>query len=129
METYLLAIGWWNFLGSLMMLGFIYEPFGQKVLNEWTLIFKDRFKLDYWGQLWCFWAAGLNVFFGLMNIMAAEWQYKDVQTFLIWTDVISYILFLGLIVWGLNSGRLATGAYTAIIIFCVWITWGIWVVA
>ncbi|MBK7811603.1 MAG: hypothetical protein IPO62_11560 [Saprospiraceae bacterium] len=51
MDTYLLAIGWWNFLGSLIMLGFIFEAFGQKVLNEWTLIFKDKFVLDYWGKL------------------------------------------------------------------------------
>ena len=73
MNTYLLAIGWWNLVGSIVMLGFLYQSFGQKMLNEWTLMFKDKFILDYWGKLWFVWAAGLNIFFGLVNIMAVKW--------------------------------------------------------
>lgn len=128
MDTYLLAIGWWNFAGSIMMLGFIYEPFGQKVLNEWTLMFKDKFTLDYWGKLWCFWASGLNIFFGLINILAVKWGYNDVKTFLIWFDIIAYLIFVGLVIWGLKAGRLGSGGYSAFVIFGVWIIWGFLVV-
>jgi len=125
MDAYLLAIGWWNFAGSIMMLGFIYEPFGQKVLNEWSLIFKDRFNLDYWGKLWCLWASGLNIFFGLINILAVKWGHNDVKNFLIWFDIIAYLIFVGLLIWGLKVNRLGLGAYCALVIFGVWIIWGL----
>ena len=129
MNTYLLAIGWWNFAGSIMMLGFLYQPFGQKMLNEWTMMFKDKFVLDYWGKLWFVWATGLNIFFGLVNIMAVKWGYNDVQTFLIWFDIIAYLIFVGLAIWGLKLGRLLrAGAYSALFIFSIWIIWGYWVV-
>jgi hypothetical protein len=129
MNTYLLAIGWWNFAGSIMMLGFLYQPFGQKMLNEWISMFKDKFVLDYWGKLWFVWAAGLNIFFGLVNIMAVKWGYTDVQTFLIWFDIIAYLIFVGLVIWGLKVGRLLrSGAYSAFFIFSIWIIWGYWVV-
>ena len=111
------------------MFGFLYQPFGQKMLNEWTFMFKDKFVLDYWGKLWFAWAAGLNIFFGLVNIMAVKWGYTDVQTFLIWFDIIAYLTFVGLVFWGLKVGRLLhSGAYSAFVIFSTWIIWGYWTV-
>lgn len=129
MDTYLLALGWWNFIGSIMMLGMLYQPFGKKVLNEWCLMFKPEFVLDYWGKLWLFWAAAINIFFGLMNIMAVKWGYTDVKIFLIWSDIVSYSIFTGLAVWGLKAGRMASGVYSAFVIFSIWILWGYWVVS
>ncbi len=129
MNTYLLAIGWWNFAGSIMMLGFLYQPFGQKMLNEWTMIFKEKFVLDYWGKLWFVWAAGLNIFFGLVNIMAVKWGYEEVKLFLIWFDIIGYLMVVGFVVWGLKAGRLLrSGSIVAVVIFSIWIIWGYLVV-
>lgn len=62
MENYLIAIGMWNLVGSFMMIVFFYEPFGKKILNEWTKIFTIEFKLDYWSKFWLGWAIGLNIF-------------------------------------------------------------------
>jgi len=52
MDTYLLSVGWWNFIGSMMMMVMLYQPFGQKLLIDWTKIFKENFFLDFWGQIW-----------------------------------------------------------------------------
>ncbi len=125
MNTFLLAIGWWNLIGSVMMLGFVHEPFGQRVMNEWTMIFKEKFVLGYWGKLWCFWAAGLNIFFALVNILSVHWGFAPLQVFAVWSDLVAYTIFLGLIVWGLKAGRLAQGAYVAIALFGAWIIWGV----
>lgn len=125
MDNYLLAIGWWNFAGSIMMLGFYYQPFGKQVLNEWTKIFKIEFALDYWGKLWMVWASGLNIFFGLINIMSVKWAYPDVQLFLIGADLTAYIFFILLAIWGIKAGRLGSGFYSVLAIFTFWITWGI----
>lgn len=124
MDTYLLALGWWNFAGSILMLGFFYEPFGRKMLNEWTLIFKIPFSLDYWGRLWLMWAAGLNIFFGLINILSVKWGYNDVKVFLVSVDIIAYLIFIGLSIWGLRAGKCGPGIYTALAIFTFWIIWG-----
>ena len=125
MNTYLLAIGWWNFIGSIMMIGFFYQPFGKKMLNDWTRMFITEFSLDYWGKLWLMWAVGLNIFFGLINILAVHWGYEDVKTFLIWVDISAYAFFIGISIWGLKVGRCGSGIYSAFVIFAFWIIWGI----
>ena len=124
MDKYLLAIGWWNFIGSLLMLGFFYEPFGKKILNEWTKMFITEFKLDYWSKLWLMWAVGLNIFFGIINIMAVKWGFNEVKIFLIWFDICAYLLFVGLAIWGIKAKRCGSGIYSAFLIFAVWIIWG-----
>lgn len=125
MDNYLLALGWWNFAGSIMMLGFYYQPFGKKVLNEWTKIFKIEFALDYWGKLWMVWATGLNIFYGLTNIMAVKWGYPDVKLYMIVVDLFSYILFFLLALWGIKAGKMGSGYYSVLLIFLFWIIWGI----
>lgn len=125
MNSYLLALGWWNFLGSLMMIGFFNESFGKKVLNEWTKMFKTEFVLDYWSKFWLAWAIGLNIFFGLINILAVRWGYLEVKTFLICVDLVAYSLFVGLALWGIKAKRADTGIYSALLIFAGWIIWGL----
>ncbi len=126
MNTFLQYIGWWNFAGSFLMLGFLYKPFGKKVLNDYTRIFKIEFKLDYWGRVWLFWAAGINIFFGLVNIMGAKWNYPEIMEFLIKSDLVAYSIFTVLVIWGLAAKKLGSGAYSVFIIFGGWIAWGIY---
>ncbi len=125
MDNYLLALGWWNFLGSILMLGFFHQPFGKKMLNEWTKIFSTEFVLDYWGKFWLAWATGLNIFFGLVNIYAVKWGYVEVKEFLIVFDIIAYSLFIGLALWGMKAKRTGPGIYSALLIFLFWIGWGV----
>ena len=124
MDIYLLALGWWNFIGSIMMIGFFHQSFGKKMLNEWTKIFTTDFSLDYWGKLWLMWAIGLNIFFGLINILSVKWGYNNVKVFLIWADIIAYAFFIGLALWGLKVKRCGSGIYAAFFIFFFWIIWG-----
>lgn len=124
MDTYLFSIGWWNFIGSILIMGMLYQPFGQKMLVEWTQMFKEDFVLNYWGKLWLFWASGLNIFFGLINILAVYWGYTDVKSFLIWMDIGIYISFTGLAVWGLRADKCGSGIYSVFVIFAAWIIWG-----
>jgi hypothetical protein len=126
MNTYLLALGWWNLVGCFLMFGFFNEAFGNKMLNEWTKIFVKEYKLDHWSRFWMFWAIGLNIFFAVTNIMAADWNYPEVKQFLIGSDIVAYTLFLGLALWGINAGKCASGIYSVIVIFMIWISWGVY---
>ena len=124
MNYYLLALGWWNLIGSFMMIGFFNEGFGKKVLNEWTKIFVTEFELDYWSKFWLAWAIGLNIFFAAINILASGWDLIPLKQFIIVFDIIAYAAFVGLAFWGLKTKHCGTGVYTAFIIFSVWIVWG-----
>ncbi|HLP14397.1 MAG TPA: hypothetical protein VK177_20880 [Flavobacteriales bacterium] len=126
MDNFLLTVGWWNFGGSILMLFFLYEPIGNAVLVSSTKIFNTPFKLDYWTKLWLGWAAGINVFFGLINVMAVKWGYIEPKVFLIWADIIAYCIFVLLAIWGHVAGRMGSGIYSVYIIFAGWITWGIY---
>ncbi len=128
MNTYLLSLGWWNLTGSILMIGFFNEAFGKKVLNEWTKIFSTEFALDYWGKFWLMWSIGLNIFFALMNILAVSWGYPEVKRFLIGFDIVAYLLFIGLAIWGMKAKRTGEGIYYAFLIFGTWIIWGLWVI-
>src|SRR5687767_13574557 len=125
METYLLALGWWNFGGSIFMFTFLNEKMGRNVFNTWTKMFTEPFVLSYWTRLWLFWAAGINIFFGLINIMAVKWGYAEVMRFLVYSDLIAYSVFLILAIWGFSRKKLGSGAYSVFVIFSGWIAWGI----
>jgi hypothetical protein len=127
MDTFMLAVGWWNFIGSVMMLGFLNESFGQKMLNEWTKIFVVKFTLDYWSRLWLGWAAGLNIFFGLVNIIAVNGASQEMKKFLVCADLAGYIVFLILAIMGFRNKKLGSGAYSVFLIFSGWLAWGTYV--
>jgi hypothetical protein len=126
MDTFLLSLGWWNFGGSITMLFFLNEKFGNKILNEWTKIFATEFKLDYWGKLWLVWAAGINIFFGLINILSVKWGYIEVKEFLIYCDLVAYFILFSLAVWGWQCKRMGSGVYSVFIVFMGWMVWGIY---
>ena len=100
MDTYLLALGWWNIIGSLVMITFFHEPTGKNVLNKWTKIFKTEFTLNYWAKFWLAWAIGLNIFFGLINIYSVKWNYYEVKNFLIIVGITAYLVFAALAICG-----------------------------
>ncbi len=125
MKLFLLTLGWYNFLGSLLMIGFFNEAFGRKILNEWTKIFREEFTLSYWSRLWLFWAIGLNIFFGLINIMAAAWNYHELLRFLVVSDIVAYGCFFLLTVRAYLLKYLDVGGYAVFVIFAGWLIWGI----
>lgn len=126
MKLYLAVLGWWNLVGCWLMLGWFHEPFGKKVLNEWTRLFVTPFTLDYWSKLWLIWAIGLNIVFALMNILAAQWGFEPLMIFSVVVDLTAYSLFIGLSIWGIRAKRLGAGAVSLFVVFGGWLVWGAW---
>jgi hypothetical protein len=125
MDEFMIALGSWNFFGSLLMIGFFNVSFGKKMLNEWTRIFTTEFTLDYWSKFWMGWAIGLNIFYGLINICAAYWSQVELKVIIILFDLLAYATFLVLAIWGHRSGRCGSGIYSLYVIFGFWIAFGI----
>jgi hypothetical protein len=108
-----------------MMMGFFNESFGKKMLNDWCKIFVTEFKLDYWSRFWLGWAIGLNIFFGLINVYAANWDFEPLKRFIVYFDMAAYMAFLGLAIWGIRTKHCGSGIYSVFIIFAIWIVWGL----
>ena len=125
MDAYMTTLGWWNLVGSLIMIGFFNERFGQKMLNEWTGIFATRFTLNYWSKFWLGWAIGLNIFFGIINICAVFWAQVELKVVIISFDIAAYVAFILLCIWGKRTGHTGPGLYSCYIIFGIWLAWGI----
>jgi len=125
MDLYLKAIGWWNLIGALFMLVFLSESIGNKVLVEWSKIFTEKYSVTYYVKFWLVFAIGLNLFYGLMNIMAGHWSLPNVSTAIIYMNVIAYICVLAMAIWGLVAGKCGPGIYVGFVIFGIWILWGI----
>lgn len=126
MNAYLATLGWWNFIGCILMLGFFNREFGKKMLNDWTKIFTTEFELNYWSKFWLAWAIGLNFFFGAVNIGAARWDLMELKMLCLVFDIIAYVLFIALTIWGIKSKHTGAGIYSVFIIFGVWLGWGVY---
>lgn len=125
MDAFLMALGSWNFFGSLVMIGFFNQQFGKNMLNNWTKIFAREFTLDYWSKFWLGWAIGLNIFYGAVNIAAVYWAMIELKVMIICFDLFAYSMFMGLAIWGKQTGNCGSGIYSVFIIFGFWIAWGI----
>jgi len=128
MDNYLLTLGVWNLIGSLLMLTFINDSIGNKILVEWSQLFKEKYRTEYYGKLWVVWAAGVNIFFALINLLCINWNILEIKEFVIWADIIIYILFILLSIIGLKAGKLGNGIYIGFLIFITWILWGLSVI-
>ncbi len=127
MDLYLKAIGWWNLIGSLLMFFLLSESIANKVLIEWSAIFTEKYTATFYVKFWLVFAIGLNIFYGLVNIMAGYWEYDNIRSCIIWVDVIAYIGVLSVAIWGLVAGKCGLGILVGFLIFSVWILWGIYV--
>lgn len=126
MESFIATLGWWNLIGSVMMFFFLNERFGSMVLVESTGIFKGPFRLDYWGKLWLAWAAGANLFFGIVHILTVHYKFYPLMIWIVWNDVIIYVTFILLSVWGIRAGRMGKGAFSVFIVFGIWLSWSLY---
>ena len=95
------------------------------MLVIWTKIFREDYNLNSYGRLWCAWAAGINIFFGAVNIMAWKWQFEPLGKFLLYVDLAAYLFFMLLAIRAMVWGTSGSGIYSVLVIFSVWIGWGL----
>ncbi len=124
MDSYLIAVGLWNFIGAFFMLTFLNGKIAQLILVDWTKIFKKNYENSFFAKIWLVWAAGLNIFFGAINILCTKWAMPDLKIFIIYFDLVAYILFIIMGIWGVKTKNCGVGIYVAMAIFLFWIIWG-----
>ena len=126
MEKYfLLSVGYWNLIGSIVLYLMLNQAFADKVMRQWTSIFAYPYDIGKYGSLWLLWAATTNTFYSIINIFAAHWD-KEVQTTVIYGNVFIYGLFLTLSIFALKNENYGKGNYVNIILFLFWLGWAIY---
>ena len=125
MSLYLQSLGWWNLVGSVLIFFFLNEKIGNAILVKWGGLFKEEFTHNFYSRLWICWAAGMNIFFALVNIYSPIWNVQELMNFIVYFDIISYSIFVFLVIRTLVNKTAGVGMYLALLIFLVWIGWGI----
>ncbi|BAZ40569.1 hypothetical protein NIES4101_65300 [Calothrix sp. NIES-4101] len=75
MEKYFfLALGFWNIIGSIFLYLMLNQKLADNILRKWTEIITQPYEIGKYGSLWLLWAATTNIFFGVINIFAINWQ-------------------------------------------------------
>jgi len=125
LNSFFLSLGIYNLVGSIFLLTFLSNRFGNLVLFKYFKIFSDPYKIDSPGVLWLTWVVVFNVFFSLLNILAIRWDLQA-QSDLLILDLITYVVFLLLTIIALFSPRYSIGMYFNFPIFLFWIIWGLY---
>jgi hypothetical protein len=123
MENYfLLAVGYWNLVGSIALYLMLNEAIADKLLRQWTKIITQPNEIGKYGSLWLVWAATTNTFFSVVNVFAVSWEQAS-QVTVICGDLFVYgILLLSMIV-ALNNKNYGRGVYIAILLSIFWMLW------
>jgi hypothetical protein len=126
MEKYfLLSVGYWNLIGSIVLYLMLNQAFADKVMREWTFIFAYPYDIGKYGSLWLLWAATTNTFYSIINIFAAQWD-TEIQTTVIAGNVFIYGSFLILSILAIKNENYGKGNYVNIILFLFWISWALY---
>lgn len=126
-SNYLVSLGIYNLFGCVFLLGFLSNSFGNFILTKHLKIFKNSYKIGTSGFLWLVWAAMLNFFFSVVNILAYRWD-SIAQMDLLITNIILYIVFVILSILALLSKNYSTGIWFNFPIFLFWICWGLYLI-
>ena len=122
METFLLAVGYWNLIGSLVLYLMLKPTLADKILRLWTGIIAQPYEIGKYGALWLLWAATTNTFLGVINIFAAQWEFTS-QTIIIYADLFVYGVFLISAIAALKNVNYGKGHFLNILLFLLWILW------
>lgn len=119
---FLLAMGSYNLLGSAVLYAMLNSRIADLVMRRWASIFVDVYDIGRYGSLWLWWAATANVFYSVINIIAADWELT-VQRTIIWSDLFMYSVFLALAIAALGNPHYGKGNSINILLFTGWLLW------
>ncbi|NJP10364.1 MAG: hypothetical protein HC866_13550 [Leptolyngbyaceae cyanobacterium RU_5_1] len=126
MENYfLLAIGYWNLIGSIVLYLMLNEAIADKILRQWIEIITVPYDVGKYGSLWLVWAASTNTFFSVINVLAVHWA-RTSQVVVVCGDLFVYGIFLLSIIVVLNDKNYGRGLYVSIFLTIFWMLWAIY---
>src|SRR5204863_8820588 len=104
MRTFLLIVGAYNILGSLILLAFLSARRAELVLGKWLQVLGQPYDHGVHGPMWLLWSMMSNLGLGAIMVLASRWPIAPAREV---TYVAIGVYALGVIVvaCGLRSPR------------------------
>lgn len=118
METFLLGIGWYNLLGSFILLAMVRPGLADLVFTRLTEIGRVPHQAGPFGAIWIWWAGVTNLFLGVVMVRATAWPSEVQGEVALGALGVYALMELGLIA-AHARGRMPLGRG-------VWVTHGLW---
>lgn len=128
LSNYFLSIGIYNLLGSALLFVFLSNKYGDLILRKSFRILTTPYSLESNGYMWLVWAATLNLFYGVTNILAFRWD-QIAKIDLLYINLILYSVFLVYTIRLLFSPNYSYGVWFNLPIFSFWILWTIYLIS
>ncbi len=128
MHDFLLWIGFYNLLGALVLPAFAISPaFADRFLSTWIEVTTPPYDHGRHGPLWVWWSASVNLFLGVVMILATRWP-AAIQAEVCFSVVAVYALMWLVTILALRSPHYNRRGLLAVILV-MWpaqMVWGLW---
>lgn len=122
---FLLAIGYWNLIGSVVLYFMLNPAIADTILRQWIEIITVPYEVGKYGSLWLVWAASTNTFFSVMNVFAVHSAHAS-QIVVICGDLFVYGILLLSMLAVFNNKSYGRGLYVSICLSIFWMLWAIY---
>ena len=127
MNQFLLYIGIYNVIGSLVLMTLNSEKITDTLLRKYTEIINEPYTHGPFGRLWLWWAASSNLFLGLIMILSTRWDEKAQKEVII-LAIITYVIMYLIMLFGGKKPKYGRGVIVTHALWILQITWGLWAI-
>jgi hypothetical protein len=126
MTSFLWWIGWYNFLGSIVLALMYHERLADFMLRKVTEVVLVPYEHGAFGRMWLWWAASTNLFLGAIMLRAASWSPEPQREVAI-AIVAVYVLMYLVMAIGMRPPKYSwRGAVGLHVLWLLQIGWGGW---
>ncbi|MEB3236359.1 MAG: hypothetical protein VKO64_01880 [Candidatus Sericytochromatia bacterium] len=125
MTTFLVWIGWYNVLGSLVLFALLHPNMAHALLHAWTRILSQPWSPGPLGRLWLSWAAACNLALGFLMVRAAAWP-DALQRDVVLATMGVYVVMYGVLLAGGRQPLFGPGLAVVHVLWLAQLGWGLW---
>jgi len=130
MRPFLLYIGAYNAIGSLVLLLFLSQRKAELVLGKYLQVLARPYDHGTYGPLWVLWSMMTNLGVGVAMVLASRWPHADPQRDIALVAIGVYAIGLIMAFAGLRSANYRkSGILACIVLWIAQIAWGVYGVA
>lgn len=126
MAAFLLWIGLYNLLGSLLLMAMHDQRLADWLLSKGTQMVSEPYEHGRFGRLWLWWAATSNMFLGAVMMLASRWPTDIQREVTIMALAVYAIMYVVCIVGGRKRPPWGPGVASLHVLWPAQMAWGVW---
>lgn len=126
MSSFLLWIGLYNLLGSLVLMAMQDVRVADWVMRKGTEMVAEPYEHGRFGLLWLWWAATSNAFLGAIMVLATRWPAEAQREVVIGVVVVYAIMYVVCAIGGRRRPPWGRGVVSLHVLWPAQMGWGVW---